>query len=292
MRLGDVLELLQRLDAALRLARLGGLGAEAVDEGLQVRARALLALEGRLLLREALGALALERGVVARVGDEPLPVHVHDRAGHAVEELAVVRDEQQRARVGLQPVLQPQHGVEVEVVGGLVQQQQVRAAHERAREVQPHAPAAGERGHGHRFGLRREAQAGHERLRARFRRVAADLVVARVQECRALALLVRGLGRGDGGLDLAKLRVAVHHEVERGAVAVDEFLRDVREHPARGSLDLARVGVQFAAHEGEEAGLPRPVGADEAHPVTGKHGEGSVLQQDAGASAQGDAGKT
>ena len=42
---GDALHALERLDAALRLARLGGLGPEAVDEGLQVRDLALLLLD-------------------------------------------------------------------------------------------------------------------------------------------------------------------------------------------------------------------------------------------------------
>ena len=44
----------QRLQPALRLARLGGLGAEALDKGMHVRDLALLLLVGRLLLRELL----------------------------------------------------------------------------------------------------------------------------------------------------------------------------------------------------------------------------------------------
>jgi hypothetical protein len=64
--------------------------------------------------------------------------------GDLVEELAIVRDQQQRARVPEQPLLQPQHRVEVEVVGRLVEQQQVRRRHQRAGQVQAHAPAAGE----------------------------------------------------------------------------------------------------------------------------------------------------
>ena len=55
---GDRLELRQQLEARLRLARLGGLGAEALDEGGQV-----LAL--RLLL---LGELEIERLALARAG--------------------------------------------------------------------------------------------------------------------------------------------------------------------------------------------------------------------------------
>src|SRR5262249_5565329 len=46
----DVDHALERLDAALRLARLAGLGAKAIDEALQVGTLALLLLEQRLLL--------------------------------------------------------------------------------------------------------------------------------------------------------------------------------------------------------------------------------------------------
>ncbi len=46
----DLLHLLQHLDAALRLARLGRLGAEAVDEALQMLARGFLLLgEGHVV---------------------------------------------------------------------------------------------------------------------------------------------------------------------------------------------------------------------------------------------------
>jgi hypothetical protein len=46
----DALHALQRLEPALRLARLGGLGAKTVDEGLHVRDLALLlAIRGFLL---------------------------------------------------------------------------------------------------------------------------------------------------------------------------------------------------------------------------------------------------
>jgi hypothetical protein len=50
---GDFLHPRQRLDAALRLARLGGLGAEAVDVALQVGDLALLLFVHRLLQRQA-----------------------------------------------------------------------------------------------------------------------------------------------------------------------------------------------------------------------------------------------
>ena len=57
VRRRDPLHPLERLQPALRLARLGRLRAEAVDERLEVRDLALLPGVERLLVREALGAL-------------------------------------------------------------------------------------------------------------------------------------------------------------------------------------------------------------------------------------------
>ena len=72
-----------------------------------------------------------------------------------------------------EPVLEPQHGVEVEVVGRLVQQQEVRTAHQRLREVQPHPPAAGKARHGIRRAAPRESpgrRAASRRARANYSR--------------------------------------------------------------------------------------------------------------------------
>ena len=68
----DLLHPLQRLDAALRLLGLAGLGLEAVDELLQVGDLVLLLREARLLQLQLLRAHLLERAVVAAVARELL----------------------------------------------------------------------------------------------------------------------------------------------------------------------------------------------------------------------------
>ena len=67
MRRGDALQPFQRLDAALRLLGLAGLGAEAADEILEVGDLCLLLRKGLVLLHGALGAGALEVVVVCRL---------------------------------------------------------------------------------------------------------------------------------------------------------------------------------------------------------------------------------
>ena len=62
--------------------------------------------------------------------------------GDGVEKLAVVADHDHQPAVALEPVLQPDQRVQVEVVGGLVEQHQVGRAHQRPGQLQPHAPAA------------------------------------------------------------------------------------------------------------------------------------------------------
>ena len=86
----DLLHAFQGLDPALGLARLGGLGAEALDKGMHVRDLALLAFEVRLLVGQPFGAYMLERTVVARVQRRLLLLDVQYVAAYAVQKIAVM----------------------------------------------------------------------------------------------------------------------------------------------------------------------------------------------------------
>ena len=182
----------------------------------------------------------------------------------AVEKIAVVRDEQQRAGIAREPVLEPQHGVEVEVIGGLVEQQQVRAAHQRLREIEPHAPAAGEARD--RIAVARvgEAQSGEQRRGARARRVAADRLEAVMQLARALAARrrrsrrrpprppARARSRAARGRRRARTRSPA-----LGAGGVSCATCAIVH--AAGSSMLAGVRLELAAEQREQARLAAPV---------------------------------
>ena len=129
--------------AALREGERARTVAREPDDEPLMRDLALLLRVGGLLQRELLRALALELRVVAGVGDELARVDVDDAVDHAVEEIAIVGDEEQRARVPAEPVLEPQHGVEVEVVGGLVQQQEVGLLQQQFRQCDAGVVLAG-----------------------------------------------------------------------------------------------------------------------------------------------------
>ena len=128
----------------LRGARAGG---EAGDEVVEL---------GDLLL--ALLVLALDAGadaglledhvvVAAGVDDDGLVVDVGDVGADVVEEVAVVRDGDDGAVVAREEVLEPVDGLEVEVVGGLVEEERFGVAEEGLREEDADLLAALELGH-------------------------------------------------------------------------------------------------------------------------------------------------
>ena len=74
---------------------------------------------------EALGLLLEVGRVVALVGVEAAAVDLGDPLGDVVEEVPVVGDGEDGAGVLGEVLLEPEHALGVEVVGGLVEQQQV-----------------------------------------------------------------------------------------------------------------------------------------------------------------------
>ena len=95
----------------------------------------------------------------------------HTRDG--VQELPVVTDHDQSARVALKPTLQPNQGIQVQVIGRFIQKHQVRWAHQSPGQLKAHAPATGEAVDGLVQVLRFEPKAQDQRLRPRHRVVCA-----------------------------------------------------------------------------------------------------------------------
>ena len=114
----------------------------------------------------------------------------------------------------MQPSFEPDEGIQVEVVGGLVEQHQRSGCHERPCELQPHAPTARKTVDGCIELVAGKTQAHEHRLGARRRIKAAGILDG-----------VVGVGNGlsvVGQLGLAQLlvgqlqgRVALQHEVSQ-----------------------------------------------------------------------------
>ena len=275
----------QRLDAALRLLGLARLGLEAVDELLQVRHAFLLLLEALLRLHHSDRAHLLERRVVAGVAGELGLVEMHGDLGDGVEELAVVADDDHRAAVALQPGFEPDEGVEVQVVRRLVEQHQVGRAHQRAGELQAHAPAARE-------AVDRlvelgalEAEAEQHCLRARSRVEAAGFADRNVRVRHRLAVVARLRG-SELGFGLRESGVASEDEVGRALVGLRHLLRDLGNAPAARDRDIAGVGLQTAGEQREQRRLAGAVAADEADLFAGLDGQAGFVEDELDAAAQ------
>ena len=139
---GDFFHAVKRFDATLCLLGFAGLGLEAVNKLLQVGNFVLLLGESRLLQSQLLRAKVFKRAVVAAVARQLGVFNVNCDGGHSVQKLTVVANYQHGAGVAFQPSLQPNQCIQVQVVGGLVKQQQIRRAHQRTCQLQAHTPSA------------------------------------------------------------------------------------------------------------------------------------------------------
>ena len=169
-----------------------------------------------LLLERQPGLLLLEPGgVVPFPGDALAAVELEDPLGDVVEEVAVVGDEHDGAGVFLQVPFEPGDALGVEVVGRLVQEQEVGAFEQDLAEGDAPAFAAGERAD---LGVAgREPHGVHGDLDA--------------------AVEVPALGRLDGVLDLGLLVEQRVHLVGVGPFAEPGV--DLVE-PGRGGPGSAR----------------------------------------------------
>ena len=139
-------------------------------------------------------------------------VNFGDPFGHVVEEVPIVRDRDDGAGVALQVLLEPQHRFCVEVVGRLVEEQQVGLLEQKLAQCHAATFTTGE--HGDVCVRRRAAQRVHRLLE--------------------LGVEVPGISGVDGLLQLAHF---VHQSVEVG-VRVRHLLGDGIE-PVDLRLDLA-----------------------------------------------------
>ena len=226
------------LDVELRL---GPAGLRAAREP-----RELLAQQVPALLLGGLGGLgALD--ALEHVGRVPafelldLPVvHLPHAEAHLVEEPAVVRDDEQRARL-LRPALvevvgEPRDAVNVEMVGGLVEHEHVEVADEHAGEVHATPLPAGQ--------LADPAVPGDVRDEA-----AQDRADARVRRPRVLGHVA------DDRVGDRRFRIERVGLLERA---------DVR---AAAAHDATGVGLERACQQREQRRLAVAVAADDADAV-------------------------
>ncbi len=149
-------------------------------------------------------------------------------------------NQQQDSVVTFQPGLQPQDGRQVEVIGRFIEQQNVRAAHQRLGQVQTHPPTAGKRLHRPAGCPPRRIPArsagGPPGLRRHSRRCVPVARTARAGPSSRRASPPTAMSR----LQCAQLTVAVHHEIQRRALTGRALLGHVGDKRARRRRGLRR----------------------------------------------------
>ncbi len=262
---------------------LAGLGARA-DPGQFVLEPLLQLLVLLALDLEPLGLLLQVRGVVALVGVRAAAVELEDPLGDVVQEVPVVGDRQDGARVGGQVLLEPQHALGVEVVGGLVEQQQVGLAQQQL--AQRHATPLTTGQMGHRVVRRRAAQRVHRLLELRV-----DVPrVGGVELLLELAHLLHQLVGVIGGHQLGNLVVPVELGLDGNALfdvlphglglVQRRLLQQDADARVVGQEGLAVVGLVQARHDPQDARLAGPVGAHHTDLGSGEEVQRDVVEDD------------
>ena len=291
-RLFQPLHFFQPLLAALRqLDRLFAVvHAVAANDGLLPLDLRLLHVVFLQLPLEVGLALHGELIVVAGVlGQMRLPKLGHVVA-HGVQEIAVVRNHHHGALVLAQRVLQPLGAAQIQVVGGLVQHQQIRLHQQDARQTQPRLFAAGEQARLLLPPLLREAETGQHALHAAGPLIAARVLKARGQAgvgvAQALHFLRVGVLFGHFRFQLAQTGFHALHVVKHarkllrhGQVALDVGVLGQKAHRrALHQRHRALVRLQTAGDDLEHRALSAAVHAHDAHARVLRQRETDVRQ--------------
>ena len=176
-----------------------------------------------------------------------------------VEQVAVVGDDDRGARIALQVVVEPDRTLDVEVVGRLVEQQQVGLGEQHRGERHPHPPATGEVGAGAALRGGIEAEAVQDRRRPGGGGVRADIDEPRLDLGPAQTVGVPGLR------DQARpLGVGGEHDGMQGLGARGRLLRHRTDAHALRQGDGFRIDRQISEDRLEQRGLAGAVAPDEA----------------------------
>ena len=269
-----------------RLRRAGaplGLSAHRVGERTQPTDLLILTLRHR---REAL--LVPRSGLtILRVGTavlhDPVTVEVQDARDRGVEQADVVAHDEQRARIGREELHEPRLRVDVEMVRGFVEHQQVGPAEEDARELETTTLPARQGPDRQRQAILREAEPGRDRPHLRFGSVPARRAVLVLEpgEPRDVALRRIFLERESrllqphGQIDeVARLEQVDQRDRVVAPSVLSGILPQVADGPA--SHDRTPGRRTFARQHPQHAGLPGTVAPDDPHLLAGSHGEAQV----------------
>ena len=126
----NVLHTVEFFQPTLSLSRLTGFSSETAHKVFNFCSPALLFLIHGLLQSKALRFEFFKSAVVTRVGNQSVSLEADYLLYHRIQKGAVVRNDQQGPGVALQPLLQPDRRLQIQMVGRFIQHEQIRWTHQ------------------------------------------------------------------------------------------------------------------------------------------------------------------
>ena len=269
-RRAHLAQLLERAHASL-VARLARLDALANPDSLPRRASCRTARSADPRPRRSCAFLRQIVAVAAGPAAQLAAIDVDDARGDLLDEAAVVRDEQNGAGMSSHGVLEPFDRTDVEMIGRLVEQQQLRVRDERLGERRAPPPAAGQLAHAV---IGRQAELADDGCDAHVDVPAAAGVDFALQGFdfaqRGSVVGAVAVSRSNSAMRCELTGHAARHEVadELGRF-VGELLLEQAPAQTSGLLDGAVVGLLGAGDQLQRRRLAGAVAADQAHALAG-----------------------
>ncbi len=192
-------------------------------------------------------------------------------------------DQDHRAGIDREVVLQPERRFEVEVVGRFVEEQQVGLGEQRGGQGHAHPPAARELAHRGVVLLGGEAEAGQDSGGTGRSRVRVDGEQALVDlgDSDAVGGCLGRFADFQFVQQRLALDVGVQHPVDQAGVAVGDILRHPAHANPRPERDAAARRLRFAPDQAEQRGLAGAVAPNQTNALAGGDMHRRALDEDA-----------
>ena len=278
LRRVKALQLLEHPATRLRLLGVPA-GYVAADEIFLPLDLGLLEFVAPGLLLEAPLALDEERVVVALEAVELAISQLHNLTREAVQEHPVVAHDHVRALILLQEALEPLDGVEIEMVGGLVEEEQVGVPQQHSRQHRAALLSAAEFDQGPIQIVLAEVESLQHLLDPGIERVSAlafqPFLQAGVVFEKGFGFRIAFLQSAQSARRLVVLRLEILEVLKtarrflaQGAPIVDaHFLLHRRDHRASAPPHRTAVRIHLPGENAEERGLARAVATDQRDAV-------------------------
>ena len=247
----------------------------------------ILPLHGQAVLCPQLQVPA----VVAFIGGEGLSLHFQRAAGDLVQKVAVVGNDNIGSGVSGQKALQPLYSLDVQVVGGLVQQQQVGAAQQHLGQLQLGLLPAGKDPHPALQLVLRKAQAQQgaagPRPAGEAPRIHKPVVEVGLAQDEPLHVFLPRVG-GEKGVQILQFPFHAeqggkdgHNLLQGGLFQVPaDVLFHVAQHRVLAEHHRACVGGILPGEHLKEGGFAASVDPHQAHALPLLHFKGDIPQDD------------